>query len=54
MYCVSQIVDIFCGDTDNGDSAIFGKVDAVLFHEFFHLLWFHASEAKHADLIRDV
>jgi len=51
---MSEVVDIFGGDSDNRDSAVFGEVDRVLLDELLDLIRGHPGVAEHPNLVRDV
>lgn len=51
---LGQALHVASGDTGDGDTAVLGGVDGVLFDESRHLLGLQTGEGEHADLAGDV
>lgn len=54
MYALGQVLHILAGDSSHRNATIVGQVDAVLLDNLLDLLWLHARETEHANLVDDV
>ena len=54
VNCLGNIFHIIWGEGHNGETTIFGHVNAVVFLEQFHLVCGEPCVAEHAYLLRNV
>ena len=54
VNCLGNIIHIIRGEGHNGETTIFGHVNAMVFLEQFHLVCGEPCVAEHAYLLSDV